>query len=80
VVLLKPLSLIGGDPLSQIVVEEVRAKPLSHVGDGGARTMLVMARCQSRVNLAMVQCRCRLMLVTTLSSPAGDGAAEMTWL
>jgi hypothetical protein len=41
--------------------------------------MLVVVRCRSRVNMAVVQCRCRPMLVTVLPSPAGDDVAEATW-
>jgi hypothetical protein len=30
-------------------------------------------------DVAMVQCRCQVMLATTLPSHAGDGGAEVTW-
>jgi hypothetical protein len=62
----------------KLLVEEVHAKPPSHVGYGTAKTTLVMARYRRRVNLAVVQCRCRPMLVMELSSPASDDVAELT--
>jgi hypothetical protein len=49
-ILLKPLSLIGGDPLSWIAIRGSTPQALSHVRDGIAEVTLVMARCQSRVN------------------------------
>jgi hypothetical protein len=41
---------------------------LRHAGDGAAE-----------VTLAVAQCRCQVMLTTTLSSHATDGAADATW-
>jgi hypothetical protein len=38
VVLLKPPSLISGEPPSRLLVEEIRAEPTSHVGDGATET------------------------------------------
>jgi hypothetical protein len=62
----------------RLVVGEVHAKPPSHVGDGVAETMLIVVRCQSRVNLAVALCRYQPMLVTALPSPAGDDVAKST--
>jgi hypothetical protein len=39
----------------------------SHAGDGAVK------------DLAMAQCRCRVMLATMLLSHASDGVAEATW-
>jgi hypothetical protein len=61
-----------------LLVGEVRAKPPGNVGDGADKMTLVMVRCRSRVNLAVVQCHCRPMLVMALPSPAGDDVAEST--
>jgi hypothetical protein len=51
---------------------------VSHVGDDTAEMMLVVARCQNKVNLAVAQCHSRPMLVTAPPSPAGDDVAEST--
>jgi hypothetical protein len=48
----------------------------SHAGDN------VVGSCWQRhcwCDLAVTRCRCRVMVVTILSSHAGDGAARVTW-
>jgi hypothetical protein len=48
----------------------------SHTSDNAAESCW-RRRCQG--DLAAVRCRCRVMLVTTLLSHAGDGATGATW-
>jgi hypothetical protein len=78
VVLLQPESLISGKSLSWITSRGSMLQALSHVSDGTTETMLVVARCRSRVNMAVAQCHYRPMLVTTLPSPAGCDLGEST--
>jgi hypothetical protein len=49
----------------------------SHDGDGAAEATLVVARCCCRCDLVVEQCRCQVMLATTLLSLAGDGTAKV---
>jgi hypothetical protein len=62
-----------------LLVWEVNAKPLSHVGDGAAEAMLAVMRCGCRVMLAKVLLRRLGHDAMSVLSLAGDSTIEATW-
>jgi hypothetical protein len=63
----------------RLLVGEVRTKPPSHAGDSASKATLAVVRCRCWVMLAMALPRQHVHDAISVPSYASDDAAEATW-